>query len=128
MRHILLALMIAMLPVRGWVGDAMALSMLAHPVVAAAQVCAQANCPDHATAPAQNGAVAQALAAEAPHDMSSQGDSPHPHSACDVCNGPAMAANRHSAEPLPQKHRLLSPLAVRFASTVPRQGIKPPIS
>ena len=52
MRHWLLALMIALLPIRGWMSDAMAVAMLAPPAHTMNQAGTPdaAPCPDHAMA------------------------------------------------------------------------------
>lgn len=126
MRHLLLALMIALLPIRGWVGDAMAVAMLAppaHSMNPAAQVDA-APCPDHA-APAST-----AMHGEAALDMQAGADTgaEHSHSSCDVCNGPAMALSTPALLALTPAHGLLVPPAEHFASSEPHRGIKPPIS
>lgn len=121
MRHLLLALMIALLPLRAWVGDAMAVSMLGHPgataVASAVAADAHAPCPDHA--------VGVPALQDAAHD---EAPSHHPHSACDVCNGPALVVAQHTAVSLPQAQALLAQPAERFASAALAPGIKPPIS
>ncbi len=56
MRHLLLALLIALLPVRGWVGNAMAVDMAAQRAVAVSgQAAMPADCPMHAQAAEQSG-------------------------------------------------------------------------
>jgi hypothetical protein len=130
MRHLLLALLIALLPLRAWVGDAMAVSMLAQP---AANTAEQVHCQDHL------GSAPQAMAAQPSHGahvMSAQSESTadhqhpqdHPHSVCDVCNGPALVLSLLLASHVPQAHTVLTPPAERFASVALQQGIKPPIS
>jgi hypothetical protein len=145
MRHVLLALLIALLPLRGWVGDAMAVSLVAHPAVhAATHTLAPSetvadHCAEHPghtghTAHADQASPAQPFADA--HHTSDAGTSPHPadqhpshqHKACDVCNGPAMALSGVEAVALPLPHGVLATASVRFASTVLPQGIKPPIS
>ncbi|MGE0348955.1 hypothetical protein [Hydrogenophaga sp.] len=130
MRHIVLALMIALLPIRGWMGDAMAVAMLAAPAHAmehSAQA-GPAPCPDHAV-PSQG---ITPLEASAQHgDMVMDGttaDEHHAHKSCDVCNGPAMAAPAPGPLAAAPAHGLLTPPAERFASSEPQRGIKPPIS
>ena len=133
MRHLLLALIIALLPLRAWVGDAMAVSMMGHTATSMVAAGAQPDCPDHA------GEVPLALSLSAGHDLhgsthgtaeAQQPDHPqdHQHSACDVCNGPAMALPTPAVPALAMAHGVLAPPAERFASTEPHRGIKPPIS
>jgi len=109
MRHLFIAFLIALLPVRGWVGEAMALSMQASPAGLVAE------CPDHAGPhPSQQSA--------------SNDEGAHQHSACDICNVPAMAA---PASVLPTLSATLprhsSPVQT-FASSELKQSVKPPIS
>jgi hypothetical protein len=147
MRHVLLALLIALLPLRGWVGDAMAMALVTHPAAhAAAHTLAPADaepshCAEHTAHTgsaghdehAGHGMEAQALphapgAAES-HASTDSSDHPtHQHKACDVCNGPAMALSGVAASGLPLPSGLQVIATVRFASTVLPQGIKPPIS
>jgi len=137
MRHFLLALMIALLPLRAWAGDAMAISMLGHPAATAAVAgfaAEHAHCPDHAAQLPLGSASGHAVdhsahgsgehAAQASHP----GQDHHQHSACDVCNGPALGAGQPSAAMASQVHAVLTPPAERFVSFAPQQGIKPPIS
>jgi hypothetical protein len=146
MRHILLALLIALLPLRGWVGDAMAVALVAHPAAHAAASTLQSadavpsHCAEHAehTEPAEHaGNAGQGMEVSAQHhghadeNHASAEHSDHPahqHKACDVCNGPAMALNSVQASSLPLPSGLQAIATVRFASTVLPQGIKPPIS
>lgn len=129
MRHWLLVLMIALLPLRGWAGDAMALSVWVAPGSS------QAAAPCHG-APAPMASVVMkgdshhATATEAMAHGSETGDSPQ-HStcnACDVCNGPAMTLALHSASASPPRHTHIAPACERFASAEPQRGSKPPIA
>lgn len=107
--------MIALLPVRGWMGDAMALAMLAPPAHAGgqAQHTSAPPCPDHA--------------ASVPGDA---GDNPgsHTHAHCDICNGPAIAGRVADAQAKPHPQGIRVSGSERFASLDPPQVIKPPIS
>lgn len=127
MRHLLLALMIVLLPIRGWMGDAMALSMLAAPAQAEHHQAAPGT--DHA-AHAQGGhhqdAAAMADPGAGPHHDGGAGG--HTHKSCEVCNGPAMALSVPAVPALSLRHGLLALRAERFLSSEPHQGIKPPIS
>ncbi len=112
MRHLLIALVIALLPLRAWVGDAMAITMQMPSSPAAASMASGdgAPCPDHA------------LMGEAPAPMD------HQHTSCEVCHGPAMPLAVQVALVPPAVHGVLAPPAERFTSSVPQPGIKPPIS
>ncbi|MDM0009798.1 hypothetical protein QTI51_33870 [Variovorax sp. J22G73] len=149
MRTLLLALMIALLPIRGWLGDAMALEMARHslPVASVSTVSAasgatmatQAHC--HEAMEAMDATDADA-GMQMAMDMS---DSPAGHAshdttggadhqgcgtctACQVCHTVALGGmplidTVHGApQAAPAAH------ASRFASAEPAQGLKPPIS
>ena len=121
MRHFLIALMIALLPVRGWVGEAMAFSMPGGPAATASH----AGCPDHA-APAQAAGMLEALAPLA--DNSTTDDGSHQHNACDVCNGPVLSLAAWQDDAAPAPHHVQAAPDVRFASLVPPRRHKPPIA
>jgi hypothetical protein len=140
MRHLLLALLIALLPLRAWVGDAMAVSMLGHSAASAVATAAHPpasfqtdpDCPDHA------GEMPMHLMAVSDLHDSAHGMDTHPgdatqpdhhqHSVCDVCNGPALVVSLPLAHQVSQAHTRLTWPAERFASVALQQGIKPPIS
>jgi hypothetical protein len=109
--------MIALLPIRGWMGDAMAVAMLAAPAHAMNQAASTdlPPCPDHAMGSDAAG-------------LQDDNGSDHAHKSCDVCNGPAMALAIPSVPALAAMHSVLVPPAERFASTEPQRGVKPPIS
>ncbi|PZO12555.1 MAG: hypothetical protein DCF26_18760 [Burkholderiales bacterium] len=114
MRHWFLVLMIALLPLRGWVGDAMAVEMLTQPAHAGMAMDEQGTghgncaCDEHAAATADSG--------------------DHQHSACDVCNVPALAMALPAIQTPPTAHGQRVVPAERFASSEAQQGVKPPIS
>ena len=126
MRFWIVALMIALLPLRGWVGDAMALERLAHSPEAPAVVAALAHDCHETTASEATGHVMHADG----HDPAAEADqaSHHSHLSCDLCNVPALHPSGTSlaTEMAPLPVRVLS--QERFASTEPRLDRKPPIS
>lgn len=128
MRHLLLALMIALLPIRGWMGDAMALSMLVAPAQAMHHAAASGT--DHAmpTEHAQGHDHGSTGMTEHGAGLQQDGGGEHTHKSCEVCNGPAMALSVPAVPALSPRHGLLAPPAERFVSSEPHQGIKPPIS
>ena len=128
MRHLLIALMIALLPVRGWVGDAMALSMLEHGRAAGTTEVAVSAGMDHHPCPDHSAAPMDALAAADAEPADDHQNRAHAHSACDVCNGPAMTVSSPGATTPPASHAVLAAHSEPFASTELRHGIKPPIS
>ncbi|MES2482015.1 MAG: hypothetical protein V4609_08470 [Pseudomonadota bacterium] len=136
MRTLLLALMIALLPIRGWLGDAMAFEMVRHSlpaaeaVVSATSGIAESHCHE-ATMEADTGHGMAAM-----HDNG--GDAQQPHGtdhancgtcvACQVCHtvalgGMPLVDTPHAAPQAPPAAR-----AARFASAEPVLGLKPPIS
>ena len=126
MRHWILVLMIALLPIRSWMGDAMAVAMLATPAHSMAQM-ASAEPSPHADHSAHEAAAAQQHSGMHDNTVQSSG-SEHTHKSCEVCNGPAMPfAVPSLPTPMPAPG-MLTPPAERFASAEPHQGIKPPIS
>jgi hypothetical protein len=140
MRRLILAVMIVMLPLRGWIGDAMAMEAAAGTQVAIHSIAENdqpmlgstgsygnssllglsgvpAHCPDHASFL---------------DDSSDTEGEPSAHgqacTVCQVCHTVAM-----SAEALPfatLSLPLIAPQApvLRFTSALPAPGLKPPIS
>jgi hypothetical protein len=142
MRRWFVLLLIALLPLRGWVGEALAAPMLAQHVAAAAahaQVHAQGeghgaghahgthdahaamlhDCAGHT--PAHDAAAPQDGAAQDPGDCGTC-------AACQVCSAVALAVP--SASTLVAAFGLARPAQAEplFASAEPSQGVKPPIS
>ena len=115
MRRWFIVVLIVLLPWRAWAGDAMTLAMSA---------------PDGAAAHCAEHTVQTVAASSAAHgDDTTHTESSATHAVCDVCNGPAMTATPGldvDSGPLPQAHQTAGP--VRFASTLPRPGHKPPIA
>jgi len=133
MRTLLLALMIALLPIRGWLGDAMAVEMVRHSLPAAAEAVPMASAATEAH-------CHEAMeAGDSVHmDMSGHGshgdDNGTDHqgcgtcTACQVCHTVALGGMplvdiAHGAPQAPPADR-----SARFASAEPVAGLKPPIS
>lgn len=112
MRHLLIALVIALLPLRAWVGDAMAmnLQMPSPSAMAATLASADAPCPDHHASDASTPSM------------------DHQHTSCEVCHGPAMPMALQVVLVPPAVHGVIATPSERFTSSEPRPGIKPPIS
>ena len=122
MRHWFLILMIALLPLRGWVGDAMAVEMLAQP--AHASIAMGGHGGDHA----DHHTMSDDRCACDEHASASQDGAEHQHSACDVCNLPALAMAVLDVQTPPTAHRELAQPAEAFASSEAQRSVKPPIS
>lgn len=139
MRTLLLALMIALLPIRGWLGDAMAVEMVRHSLPAAeaavsmATAATEAHC--HEAMDDGNSMNMQMDMADhaGSHDNHSSNDGTGHQgcgtcTACQVCHTVALGGMPlvdivHSAPQAPPAAH-----AARFASAEPAQGLKPPIS
>jgi len=128
MRRLLLVFMIALLPLRALVGDAMAVAMTSLPAAhgAPATGMGSAPCPDHAVSvqPAHD----DAAHASGHHAAASAHDADHQHAVCDLCNGPAMTQAVPSQMPLSATPGMHVTPVERFASSEPHRGVKPPIS
>ena len=113
MRAFVIALMIALLPLRGWAGDAMAEHM-ALPQAAAPAATSHAHCAMHDAGaemtPAQDDAAA--------HDGCSL---------CQACHTLALEACISSATPLTPPFLLPRVAASDFASAERALSVKPPI-
>lgn len=144
MRALALWILIALVPLRLWAADAMALSMLApHASSAAGAFGAQGDdlaapaCPAHAAAGQPGMHAAPHGVADAPTvdggDASraavhADAEPAHAHTLCDVCNGPALAASWHLLPLGAPAHVALDRPAERFASASLARGLKPPIA
>lgn len=143
MRTLLLALMIALLPIRGWLGDAMAVEMAKHSLpeaVSVAGAATEAHCHEAMEAGDHSGMAMQMSAgtdmpdplAHATHDTHDDAGADHQGcgtcTACQVCHTVALGGmprvdTVHGAPQAPPAAH-----ASRFASAEPAQGLKPPIS
>lgn len=125
MRVVLLALLIALLPLRGWVGDAMAISML--PGLAAVQV--SDDCPHAAASVGDEHEQHRGHAGSEPGaDSHTEHGNAGAHLLCDVCNGPALEAEAPALMASEQPNGLRVAPSRRFASLAPRQLLEPPIA
>ncbi len=120
MRPIVLVLLMLLLPLRAWAGDAMALSMLQERPAQAAAVMAMPGDHDHH----------DMTVGHAGHDGQAPqaGDDCPSHVACDVCNGPVLSLPVWQAEGSMARHHPPVPPATDFASLVPQRHHKPPIA
>ncbi len=131
MRTLWIALLIALLPLRGWVGDAMAVTMAASPHAAAALAVAD-DCPHAAAAhvgqdAGQHPGHPDAGHAHTPADAGEHG-TVSAHLLCDVCNGPVLGSAAPLTPGLAQEHGLRIERSEPFASLAPRHVVKPPIA
>jgi hypothetical protein len=138
MRTLLLALMIALLPIRGWLGDAMAVEMVRHSLPAAeaavsmVTAATEAHCHEAMDAGSSMDMQMDMADHAGSHDNSSNDGAGHQGcgtcTACQVCHTVALGGMPlvdivHSAPQAPPAAH-----AARFASAEPAQGLKPPIS
>ena len=140
MRHIIVALMIALLPLRAWVGDAMATEMAsgapAHTQIATEKIAASANSAraavvyDHVSS-VQSPAVAAAdCGGHGMHAPATEvADAPcHSCSACQACHTVALSSSVAHTDSFYKPPALTQAPAAQFASAVAALGQKPPIS
>lgn len=131
MRHLLLALLVALLPLRGWVGDAMATGMLAQQLTAIQSV---ANNSDITPAGGMLEHKKQPKMADCPgHPAAADGSdasdsTQHNCTACNLCH--SVAFTPLFASLLPTALPTAPPCAGTrsFTSAVAAAGFKPPIS
>lgn len=147
MRHFLLALMIALLPLRAWVGDSMALAAwdvsssgpVAQAVSAVHHSAGQATAtvatkasepPSHTAQQVFNSSGLSNAMAGMPdcHGPDNTANSGHNHKLCDLCNGPALGQVTLSIVGTVARDRLLVTRHERFMSAEPQPGQKPPIA
>jgi hypothetical protein len=134
MRVLLLALMIALLPLRGWVGDAMAMDMMTEALHAPLHAIKSVASDDHTTGHgshleahhadcAEHAAPAPTSDAAGSHDGNCAS-----HAACQLCHSVALAPPPLTLAPaaLPLA---APPLALAgFVSAELPRGFKPPIA
>ncbi|MCU0957743.1 MAG: hypothetical protein MUF55_10615 [Hydrogenophaga sp.] len=116
--------MIVMLPLRGWMGDAMALSMAVGHTGNTHQVAVSVVTPPCHMTLAE--AAPHAHQADGMHDP--QAGAGHGHLLCDLCNGPALNGHWLWAPATSHPPQLLPPGSERFASQTARRNVRPPIS
>ena len=124
MRHLVFALILALLPLRGWVADAMGMEMsvqklqLAQAAADAPAVSMPADCPMHQEAGAQGGDAS----------TSSQGAPCQSCDSCELCLPLTLAGS--TAAPAPPSWPQAAPAGggTRFASAERAARFRPPIS
>lgn len=125
MRVWLLALMIALLPLRGWVGDAMALA--AWPAAAASATEQVPPCHGDMAATMVHGQDAHAVGT-APLSHDSDGSDHAGCNSCDICHGTVLGGHVAFAGALQAPSAQPAPAHSRFASAVLPGQHKPPIA
>lgn len=126
-RVFVLVLAIVLLPLRGWLGGAMAMASAPLPAQAAAAAATAEHC--HPAAGDNDAASPSATPHGAGHEGT--GDASHPHaqcSLCQLCHSVAMTGDT-PAPPAAVPAQARPPAAAqRFASALPQLADKPPIS
>ena len=142
MRQIIVALMIALLPLRAWVGDAMATEMAsgapAHTQIATEKIASSAHTERAVVAFDHQSSVQPPAAAAAASDCAGHGmhapatevtDAPcHSCSACQACHTVALSSSVAHTDSFYKPPALTHAPAAQFASAVAALGQKPPIS
>jgi len=134
MRHCLLILMIALLPLRAWAGDAMAGEMLAQQLIAINSIAAEhattrgSGSFDHETAalamPDCHGQAASPADAAQAHHTASAGNA---CSQCQACSSAALQPSATLLPAVPGPQALPATGTPQFASALPAAAFKPPI-
>ncbi|MES2953846.1 MAG: hypothetical protein V4711_00255 [Pseudomonadota bacterium] len=129
MRHLIFALMIALLPLRGWIGDAMATDM----AVARLQTPASSQTlPDHASHADAALAFLPAMhdCAESSPGQSSPAEAAHCDScsACQACHTVALSPAATRLPAVLNAGAVPHAAAAHFSSADAATGLKPPIS
>jgi hypothetical protein len=140
MRLLLLALMIALLPLRGWVGDAMATEMAFSQSFATKNVAGDEDATratghfhvnsgvPHTECHGHTGAAGDVRAeASAPQDHAAHGQCTS-CSACQICHTVALTAATANTADVSLPHQLRPAGGIQFASAVSAPYLKPPIS
>ena len=132
MRHLLIILLIAVLPVRGWASERMSVSMAVQQMAVAASAPTEAtDCPMLAQAP-DTASTATAASIDVADVADAAGESISPLcKGCTTCQLCMAVVTGYPPMPditlqLPQAKRLLA--SVSFSSAEPAPGFKPPIS
>ena len=132
MRRWFILIMIALLPIRGWVGDVMAADMVTQRMVAVAQAASQVQQPADAGADphadCHGKAAAHSPASQPAADTHTAAADCGNCTSCQVCHSVAMAPTA-GADPAPPAHSAApAPRGTHFASAETAHGFKPPIS
>lgn len=122
MRILVLVLAIVLLPLRGWMGGAMAMETAPAAVSQAAVAGADAMPPCHEAADAAS--AAHPAGHDAPGDASHHAQC----SLCQLCHSAAMTGDTPAAPAAAPARAQPQAPAQRFASALPQQADKPPIS
>jgi len=133
MRLLVLVIAIVLLPLRGWLGDAMMIAPVQQATAGHAMHATAGDAMDaHAMHSTESHAVHAAVEAVVTHDG---GDSAHAahatHTTCDTCQFcHSVAVTAWPEVPMPAGMPAHAPIAeaMRFASAEAAQGFKPPIS
>jgi len=140
MRHFFLILMIALLPLRGWVSDAMATDMAAagaqqtQQVTAKSMAAALHESAEEATLHLQTAMTQAAPAAAdcADHALGGEAHAPDAHcdscSACQACHTVALSPEAAAVAVIFDLRTLPRAAVAQFASAEAAPGQKPPIS
>lgn len=134
MRHFVLALMIALLPLRGWVGDAMAMEMAAETLEEPASAIESVANNNHSARADALSEAKNTMHPDCPDHVASSDGTPHAASDCNTCANCQICHSVALTPTLPQLAQAAVPAAqpqataALFASAERAPGFKPPIS
>lgn len=121
--------MMALLPLRGWLGDAMAMQQMAPAMQAAAAAAPASAHAGHAAMPCHDTNETAAPAAGTDGEAGSHDSHGHGHcTACQICHSVAAGTNHAPPRPSAWRHAAPHTATPRFVSAEPRRLAEPPIS
>lgn len=124
MRILVLVLAIVLLPLRGWMGGAMAMETAPLPAAVSQAALAAAD----AMPPCHEAADAASAAHPAGHDAPADASHHAQCSLCQLCHSAAMTGDTPTTPAAAPARAQPQAPARRFASALPQQADKPPIS
>lgn len=124
MHRFLIILMIALLPLRSWAGDVMALSMSTHALTAASTNILVKQ----ASGGMEDCAGHSAFQSETAHTGAVDDGHCKTCVTCQICHSVALVNIPLLASDTPEVNHLKSPSAIPFASATLADRVKPPIS
>ena len=128
MRMLLLALMIALLPLRGWVGDVMAMEQVGQALTAEPSPAMHSNCHEIRPHHGRVDAAHADLAAAGEHDSVHAGADCAGCTVCQICHPVALAGLPCASSAASLPTAVPQTPVRRYASAECAPGFKPPIS
>ena len=128
MRYLLVALMIVLLPLRGWAGNVMAVDMAAQQVLMAQTATVDTAIAAESAMPADCPMQAQAAADKSSDAAQTTGSHCNGCNTCQLCLTLASFTWTHSPAGPIKPHAAPSAIGIRFSNADSVASLKPPIS